>query len=100
MAVMCSCKEKCLFSVNLPLRRELSLKFKKRKQKNNLMSYAVLVIMKETGTIYVQRIEGVGQIHNYMITSFSSCLLSHPSCQISAKRKHFCLLLEEFSGSL
>ena len=83
------------FSVSLLLRRELSLNFKKRKQKNNLMSYAVLVTMKETGTI-VQRIEDVAQIHNYMIKSFSSCLLSHHSCHISAKRKHFCLLLEEF----
>ena len=71
MAVTCSCKEKFLFSVSLLLRRELSLNFKKRKQKINLMSYAVLVIMKETGTIYVKRIEGLGRIHNSMITSFS-----------------------------
>ena len=84
MAVMCSCKEKCLFNVSLPLWRELSLNFKKRKQKK-FVSYALLV--KETGTIYVQRIEGVAQILNYMITPFSLYLsLLHP-CQTFSQKE-------------
>ena len=45
------------------------------------------LLVKETGTIYVQRIEGVAQIHNYLIAPFSLCLSSHHSCQTFSQKE-------------